>query len=145
MTCFISLLIPPLSSSLILQAVGHIFFFLLHGGFNTQSQFYSWTSHAAIFSTLRLSCSWPSASLRDPCHPYYPYYHLRSITRLRWLLSQQEAEPLIHAFITRLDHYNLWLASLPECSLPSLDFVGDSAAGCSAAHTEMAAYTNAAP
>ena len=46
------------------------------------------------------------------------YYHLKSITRLRRLLSQQEAEFLIHAFITtRLDYYNLLLASLPEYSL----------------------------
>lgn len=58
------------------------------------------------------------------------YYHLGSITRLRQLLSQQDAELLIHAFITtRLNYYNLFLASLPECTLLGLDFGENSAAG----------------
>lgn len=58
------------------------------------------------------------------------YYHLGSITRLRLLLSQQDAELLIHAFITtRLNYYNLFLASLPECTLLGFDFGENSAAG----------------
>lgn len=60
------------------------------------------------------------------------YYNLGSITRLRRLLSQQDTELLIHAFITtRLNYYNLFLASLPECTLLSLDFGENSAAGVS--------------
>ena len=57
------------------------------------------------------------------------YYNLRSITRLRRLLCQQDAEILIHVFITtRLACCDLLLAGLPDFSLHGSHFTQNSTA-----------------
>lgn len=104
---------------------------LLHKVFNRLSRLYSWTSHKAIFSTINFSHFDPQLSFESYINHIdeTSCYHLRRTIRLGWLLSQQDAEPSIHAFMTtRLDYYNLLLASLPEGSVHWLDFVQDSIA-----------------
>lgn len=49
------------------------------------------------------------------------FFHLRSIAKIRNILSQSDAEKLVHAFITsRLDYCNSLLSGCPKTSLKSL-------------------------
>ena len=57
------------------------------------------------------------------------FFHLRSITKIRNILSQSDAEKLVHAFITsRLDYCNSLLSGCPKNSLKSLQLVQNAAA-----------------
>lgn len=57
------------------------------------------------------------------------YYFLRSISRIRKFLSQEDAEKLVHAFITsRLDSCNSLLAGLSEKCIAKLQKVQNAAA-----------------
>ena len=57
------------------------------------------------------------------------FFHLRNIARIRNILSNSDAEKLIHAFVTsRLDYCNALLAACPKSSLKSLQLVQNAAA-----------------
>ena len=95
-------------------------FFLLLRGFTRLSHFYSCASQKATFPMTDSSRFWPQLSLKSHINHIdkTSYYHLRSIIRLRRLLSQKDRESLIHAFATTSQEYHtLLLASLPEYSL----------------------------
>ena len=58
------------------------------------------------------------------------FFHLRSIAKIRNILSQSDAEKLVHAFITsRLDYCNSLLSGCPKSSIKSLQLVQNAAAG----------------
>uniref|UniRef100_A0A3P9B9X9 Granzyme B(G,H) n=1 Tax=Maylandia zebra TaxID=106582 RepID=A0A3P9B9X9_9CICH len=57
------------------------------------------------------------------------FFHLRSISKIRNILSQSDAEKLVHAFITsRLDYCNSLLSGCPKTSLKSLQLIQNAAA-----------------
>jgi hypothetical protein len=57
------------------------------------------------------------------------YFHLRNIAKVRPFLTQQDAEKLIHAFITsRLDYCNALFTGLPKKHLKKLALIQNSAA-----------------
>ena len=57
------------------------------------------------------------------------FFHLRNIAKVRRILSQSDAEKLVHAFVTsRLDYCNSILAGCPSTSLNSLQLVQNAAA-----------------
>ena len=57
------------------------------------------------------------------------FFHLRNIAKVRHILSQNDAEKLVHAFVTsRLDYCNSLLAGCPSKSLNSLQLVQNAAA-----------------
>ncbi|TWW69769.1 Immunoglobulin heavy variable 4-39 [Takifugu flavidus] len=56
-------------------------------------------------------------------------FHLRNITKIRKLLTQHDAEKLVHAFVTsRLDYCNSLLSVCPNTSLRSLQVIQNAAA-----------------
>uniref|UniRef100_A0A8C5G3G3 Reverse transcriptase domain-containing protein n=1 Tax=Gouania willdenowi TaxID=441366 RepID=A0A8C5G3G3_GOUWI len=57
------------------------------------------------------------------------FFHLRNIAKIRSILSQGDAEKLVHAFVTsRLDYCNSLLAGCPSKSLKTLQLVQNAAA-----------------
>ena len=57
------------------------------------------------------------------------FFHLRNIAKVRHILSQSDAEKLVHAFVTsRLDYCNSLLSGCPAKSLNSLQLVQNAAA-----------------
>uniref|UniRef100_A0A674MGZ1 Reverse transcriptase domain-containing protein n=1 Tax=Takifugu rubripes TaxID=31033 RepID=A0A674MGZ1_TAKRU len=57
------------------------------------------------------------------------FFHLRNITKIRKLLTQHDAEKLVHAFVTsRLDYCNSLLSGCPNNSLRSLQLIQNAAA-----------------
>ena len=57
------------------------------------------------------------------------FFHLRNIAKVRHILSQNDAEKLVHAFVTsRLDYCNALLSGCPNKSLNSLQLVQNAAA-----------------
>ena len=57
------------------------------------------------------------------------YFHLRNIAKIRHILSQKDAETLIHAFITsRLDYCNSLLSGCSASRLKTLQHIQNSAA-----------------
>ena len=57
------------------------------------------------------------------------FFHLRNIAKVRHILSQNDAEKLVHAFVTsRLDYCNSLLAGCPSKSLKSLQLIQNAAA-----------------
>ncbi|XP_075330633.1 uncharacterized protein LOC142388967, partial [Odontesthes bonariensis] len=57
------------------------------------------------------------------------FFHLRNIVKIRNILSQSDAEKLIHAFVTsRLDYCNSLLLGCPTYSLKSLQLIQNAAA-----------------
>uniref|UniRef100_A0A669B839 Reverse transcriptase domain-containing protein n=1 Tax=Oreochromis niloticus TaxID=8128 RepID=A0A669B839_ORENI len=57
------------------------------------------------------------------------FFHLRNISKIRNILSQSDAEKLVHAFITsRLDYCNSLLSGCPKNSLKSLQLIQNAAA-----------------
>ena len=57
------------------------------------------------------------------------FFHLRNIKKVRHILSQNDAEKLVHAFVTsRLDYCNALLSGCPSKSLNSLQLVQNAAA-----------------
>ncbi|XP_042341350.1 uncharacterized protein LOC121942262, partial [Plectropomus leopardus] len=57
------------------------------------------------------------------------FFHLRNIAKIRHILSQTDAEKLVHAFVTsRLDYCNSLLFGCPNKSLRSLQLVQNAAA-----------------
>ncbi|XP_028272704.1 uncharacterized protein LOC114443000 [Parambassis ranga] len=57
------------------------------------------------------------------------FFHLRNITKIRSILSQSDAEKLIHAFVTsRLDYCNSLLSGCPHYSINSLQLIQNAAA-----------------
>lgn len=57
------------------------------------------------------------------------FFHLRNITKIRKLLTQHDAEKLVHAFVTsRLDYCNSLLSGCPKNSLRSLQLIQNAAA-----------------
>lgn len=57
------------------------------------------------------------------------YFHLRNIAKIRNILSNSDAEKLIHAFVTsRLDYCNSLLAACPKSTLRNLQLVQNAAA-----------------
>ena len=57
------------------------------------------------------------------------YFHLRNIAKIRNILSKNDAEKLIHAFVSsRLDYCNSLLAACPKSSLKSFQLVQNAAA-----------------
>uniref|UniRef100_UPI000D3040EA uncharacterized protein LOC112434934 n=1 Tax=Maylandia zebra TaxID=106582 RepID=UPI000D3040EA len=57
------------------------------------------------------------------------FLHLRNISKVRNILSQSDAEELVHAFITsRLDDCNSLLSGCPKNSLKSLQLIQNAAA-----------------
>ena len=49
------------------------------------------------------------------------FFHLRNIVKIRSILSQSDAEKLVHAFVTsRLDYCNSLLSGCPNNSLKNL-------------------------
>uniref|UniRef100_A0A669DD67 Pyrin domain-containing protein n=1 Tax=Oreochromis niloticus TaxID=8128 RepID=A0A669DD67_ORENI len=57
------------------------------------------------------------------------FFHLRNISKVRNILSQSDAEKLVHAFITsRLDYCNSLLSGCPKNSLKSLQLIQNAAA-----------------
>ncbi|XP_034041739.1 uncharacterized protein LOC117524118, partial [Thalassophryne amazonica] len=56
------------------------------------------------------------------------FLHLRNISKIRKVLSQSDAEKLIHAFISsRLDYCNSLLSGCPKSSLKSLQLIQNAA------------------
>ena len=57
------------------------------------------------------------------------FFHLRNISKIRHILSQKDAEKLVHAFVTsRLDYCNSLLAGCSNKSLRSLQLIQNAAA-----------------
>ncbi|XP_053301931.1 uncharacterized protein LOC128460693, partial [Pleuronectes platessa] len=57
------------------------------------------------------------------------FFHLRNISKIRHVLSQKDAEKLVHAFITsRLDYCNSLLSGFSNKSLKTLQLVQNAAA-----------------
>lgn len=57
------------------------------------------------------------------------FFHLRNIAKIRNILSQGDAEKLVHAFVTsRLDYCNSLLLGCPTYSLKSLQLIQNAAA-----------------
>ncbi|PME06503.1 hypothetical protein A8A06_07420 [Escherichia coli] len=57
------------------------------------------------------------------------FYHLRNIAKIRNILSQSDAEKLVHAFITSsLDYCNSFLSGCSKSSLKSLQLIQNAAA-----------------
>ena len=57
------------------------------------------------------------------------YYHLKNISRIKGLMSQQDLEKLVHAFIfSRLDYCNAVLTGLPKKSIRQLQLIQNAAA-----------------
>uniref|UniRef100_A0A3Q3K2M1 Reverse transcriptase domain-containing protein n=1 Tax=Monopterus albus TaxID=43700 RepID=A0A3Q3K2M1_MONAL len=57
------------------------------------------------------------------------FFHLRNIAKIRSILSQSDAEKLVHAFVTsRLDYCNSLLSGCPNNSLKSLQLIQNAAA-----------------
>ena len=57
------------------------------------------------------------------------FFHLRNIAKIRHILSQNDAEKLVHAFVTsRLDYCNSLLSGCPNKSLKTLQLVQNAAA-----------------
>ena len=57
------------------------------------------------------------------------FFHLRNIAKIRNILSQGDAEKLVHAFVTsRLDYCNSLSLGYPTYSLKSLQLIQNAAA-----------------
>ena len=57
------------------------------------------------------------------------FFHLRNISKIRHILSKQDAEKIIHAFVTsRLDYCNSILSGCPNRSIKTLQLVQNAAA-----------------
>uniref|UniRef100_A0A8C5CCP5 Reverse transcriptase domain-containing protein n=2 Tax=Gadus morhua TaxID=8049 RepID=A0A8C5CCP5_GADMO len=57
------------------------------------------------------------------------FFHLRNIARIRSMLSEVDAETLIHAFVSsRLDYCNALFSGLPNSTIKSLQLVHNAAA-----------------
>ncbi|XP_037631145.1 uncharacterized protein LOC119491325, partial [Sebastes umbrosus] len=57
------------------------------------------------------------------------FYHLKNIARIRGLMSQQDLEKLVHAFIfSRLDYCNSVFTGLPKKSIRQLQLIQNAAA-----------------
>ena len=57
------------------------------------------------------------------------FFHLRNIVKIRNILSQSDAEKLVHAFVTsRLDYCNSLLSGCPNNSLRNLQLIQNAAA-----------------
>ena len=57
------------------------------------------------------------------------YFHLRNIAKIRNILSKNDAEKLVHAFVTsRLDYCNALLAACPKSTIKSFQLVQNTAA-----------------
>ncbi|XP_051811516.1 uncharacterized protein LOC110970601 [Acanthochromis polyacanthus] len=57
------------------------------------------------------------------------FFHLRNIVKIRNILSQSDAEKLVHAFVTsRLDYCNSLLSGCPNSSLKHLQLIQNAAA-----------------
>ena len=57
------------------------------------------------------------------------YYHLKNISRIRGLMSRQDLEKLVHAFIfSRLDYCNGFFTGLPKNSIRQLQVIQNAAA-----------------
>ena len=57
------------------------------------------------------------------------FFHLRNIAKIRHFLSQNDAEKLVHAFVTsRLDYCNSLLSGCPNKSLKTLQLIQNAAA-----------------
>ena len=57
------------------------------------------------------------------------FFHLRNISKIRHILSQTDAEKLVHAFVTsRLDYCNSLLSGCSKKSLRSLQLIQNAAA-----------------
>ena len=57
------------------------------------------------------------------------FFHLRNIIKIRHILSQKDAEKLVHAFVTsRLDYCNSLLSGCPDKSLKTLQLIQNAAA-----------------
>ncbi|XP_029998146.1 uncharacterized protein LOC115424892, partial [Sphaeramia orbicularis] len=57
------------------------------------------------------------------------FFHLRNIDKIRNILSKNDAEKLVHAFVTsRLDYCNSLLVACPKSSLKSFQLVQNAAA-----------------
>ena len=57
------------------------------------------------------------------------FFHLRNIAKIRHILTQRDAERLVHAFVTsRLDYCNSLLSGCPNTSLKSLQLIQNAAA-----------------
>ena len=57
------------------------------------------------------------------------FFHLRNISKIRHILSQTDAEKLIHAFVSsRLDYCNSLLSGCPNKSLKTLQLIQNAAA-----------------
>ncbi len=56
------------------------------------------------------------------------FFHLRNIAKIRNILSQEDAEKLVHAFVTsRLDYCNSLLSGCPNTSLKTLQLIQNAA------------------
>ena len=57
------------------------------------------------------------------------FYHLKNISRIKGLMSQQDLEKLVHAFIfSRLDYCNTVFTGLPKKSIRQLQLIQNAAA-----------------
>ena len=57
------------------------------------------------------------------------YYHLKNISTIKWLMSQQDLEKRVHAFIfSRLDYCNGVFTGLTKTSIRKLQLIQNAAA-----------------
>ena len=84
------------------------------------------------FMSLAIRCYlWFPCELRETCyeHLQMAFYHLRNIARIRNCLSQDNAETLVHAFVSsKLDFCNALLYGLPKSVIDKLQYVQNCAA-----------------
>ena len=71
------------------------------------------------------------------------FFHLCNVAKIRHILSQKDAEKLVHAFITsRLDYCNSLLSGCSNKSLKTLQLIQNAAAGSNKNQDQRSYYSS---